>query len=242
MQQCAKCGAQNLQSNRLGTAEAVAELQRIVPNAAIAKFDRDSVTTQKKLNELLEKFNDRAIDILVGTQMLSKGHDYHDVTLAVVIGIDNILAQPDYRSRERSLSLLLQIAGRSGRKKDANVIVQTFNKEFFESYLNDYETFLQDEELFRRGMYPPYKKLCRLLYADAKEVKAKEAMRQAVEALQSFSGVEVVGHGEAPIKRIASKYRFVILLRSDKSTELIRAVTYVKSTMCEVDMDPVEFS
>ncbi|MDQ1297816.1 MAG: hypothetical protein QG558_354, partial [Campylobacterota bacterium] len=113
---CPKCQSSKLTNSRLGTAEAVEHLGTIAQGMNVAQFDRDVITTQNKLIKTLKAFNNREIDLLVGTQMLSKGHDYHDITLAVVMGIDNLLAQADYRSREKALSLLIQIAGRSGRK------------------------------------------------------------------------------------------------------------------------------
>jgi len=200
------------------------------------------ITTQNKLTKVLKAFNNREIDLLVGTQMLSKGHDYHDIALAVVMGIDNLLGQADYRAREKALSLLVQIAGRSGRKNDSTVIVQSFNEHFFTRYLDDYETFLHDELKIRTGRYPPHKKLARLLFAHKNGIKAKGEMEKVVAILQTVSTIEIVGFGASPIEKIADKYRFQILLRSDKSTELIRAIKLVKSPLCEIDMDPIEFT
>ncbi|MDD5210821.1 MAG: primosomal protein N', partial [Sulfuricurvum sp.] len=140
---CPKCQSSKLTNSRLGTAEAVEHLRTITQGMYVTQFDRDVITTQNKLIKTLKAFNNREIDLLVGTQMLSKGHDYHDITLAVVMGIDNLLAQADYRAREKALSLLVQIAGRSGRKEDSTVLVQSFNESFFRPYLDDYELFLQ---------------------------------------------------------------------------------------------------
>ena len=240
-QHCPECKTGDLVSSRLGTAEAVEYFQQNLPQLRVAQFDRDSITTQKKLEELLRAFNEHEIDLLVGTQMLSKGHDYHAVTLAVVLGLDNLLSLSDYRARERALSLLLQIAGRSGRKHAAKVIVQTFNAEFFSAYIDRYEAFLEEEKLFREGMYPPYKKLCRVLFAHKNWEKAEEAMQKMEQGLKRFPAVEIVGAGKAPIEKIAGKYRYQILLRADKSTELIRALKASKVPLAEIDMDPVEF-
>ena len=240
-QHCPECKTGDLVSSRLGTAEAMAFFQQNHPELRVAQFDRDSITTQKKLEALLRAFNEHEIDLLIGTQMLSKGHDYHAVTLAVVLGLDNLLSLSDYRARERALSLLLQIAGRSGRKHAAKVIVQTFNAEFFAAYIDRYEAFLDEEKIFREGMYPPYKKLCRVLFAHKNWEKAEEAMRQMEQGLKPFPSVEIVGVGKAPIEKIAGKYRYQILLRADKSTELIRALKAAKVPLAEIDMDPVEF-
>ena len=240
-QHCPECKTGELVSSRLGTAEAVEYFQEHHPKLQVAQFDRDSITTQKKLEELLRSFNDHEIDLLVGTQMLSKGHDYHAVTLAVVLGLDNLLGLSDYRARERALSLLLQIAGRSGRKHSAKVIVQTFNAEFFAAYIDRYEAFLDEEKVYREGMYPPYKKLCRVQFAHKNWEKAEDAMGQMEKGLKQFPSVEIVGAGKAPIEKIAGKYRYQILLRAEKSTELIRAIKAAKVPLAEIDMDPVEF-
>lgn len=239
---CPKCQSGALRTARLGTAEAVEHFAALSESLRVAQFDRDVITTQNKLINVLKSFNNKEIDLLVGTQMLSKGHDYHDITLAVVMGIDNLLSQSDYRAREKALSLLIQIAGRSGRKHDATVIVQSFNESFFRRYLEDYEQFLIDEMAIRQDRYPPSKKLARLLYAHKNGMKAKEAMEEAVATIHQMENVQVVGFGASAIEKIADKYRFQILLRSDKSTDLIRAIKHVKSPLCEIDMDPIEFT
>lgn len=239
---CPKCQSGALRTTRLGTAEAVEHFGNLSRELRVQQFDRDVITTQNKLIKALEAFNNKETDLLVGTQMLSKGHDYHDITLAVVMGIDNLLSQSDYRAREKALSLLIQIAGRSGRKQNATVWVQSFNESFFRDYLEDYEQFLIDEMKLRMDRYPPTKKLARLLYAHKNGVKAKSEMELAVQHLEQLGQVQIVGYGASPIEKIADKYRFQILLRSDKSTDLIRAIKQVKSPLCEIDMDPIEFT
>jgi len=240
-QVCSACESLNLTSSRLGTAEAVKNISETFPLAKIEQFDRDIITTQKKLKAALKRFNDKETDILVGTQMLSKGHDYHGVTLAVVLGMDNMLNFSDYRAREKALSTLIQVAGRSGRKKSAKVLVQSFNEAFFSAFVEDYEAFLEEEKMYRQELYPPYKKLCRVLFSHANGLKAKEQMDKMHEALKSFSHVEIVGFGKCAIERVANKYRFEILLRSDKSTDIIRAISACKVDLAEIDMDPIEF-
>jgi len=239
--ECPECHEDKLVSSRVGTAEALKIVQEAIPEAKVEQFDRDAITTAKKLREALERFNKREIDILVGTQMLSKGHDYHDVTFAAILGMDNLLSHGDYRAREKALSLLIQVAGRSGRAKDAKVLVQSFNEEFFRPYLENYEAFLEEEKFFRQELYPPFKKLCRILFAHKKEHKAQEAMREMEAKLRTFTSVEIVGAKKCAIERVAGKYRFEILLRADKSTALIKAVHASKNTLAEVDMDPLDF-
>ena len=238
---CSECSSTNLTSSRLGTAEAVKNINEILPDAIVEQFDRDAITTATKLKKALKRFNDRESNILVGTQMLSKGHDYHGVTLAVVLGMDNMLNMSDYRAREKALSSLIQVSGRSGRAKDAKVIVQTFNEDFFKAYMGEYERFLDEEKEFRKELYPPYKKLCRILFAHKNGAKAQEDMRKMHDKLLIFKNVEIVGSGKCAIERVANKYRFEILLRSDKSTDIIKAVLGSRVPLAEIDMDPIEF-
>ena len=238
---CPECSSGHLVTSRLGTAEALKEINEKLPNARVEQFDRDVITTSAKLKKALKRFNDNEVDILVGTQMLSKGHDYHGVTLAVVLGLDNMLCMSDYRAKEKALSLLIQVSGRSGRKKDATVLVQSFNEKFFTTYIDNYEKFLQVEQEYRQGLYPPFKKLCRILFAHKNGLKAQEEMQIMREKLSLFKDIEIVGFGECAIKKVANKYRFEILLRSDKSTSLIQAINFSMVKLAEVDMDPIEF-
>ncbi len=239
---CPKCHSGMLENSRLGTAEAMEYFQKNQPELKVLQFDRDTITTQNKLKKALKSFNNGEVDLLVGTQMLSKGHDYHDVTLALIMGLDNMLQLPDYKAREKTLALLIQIAGRAGRRDNAKVIVQSFHQHFFSRYVEDFDSFLEDEKKVRLNLYPPYKKLARILFAHAKKDKAQEAMHTMLEKIRQYSEVEIVGSGASAIERIANKYRFQILLRADKSTSLLRVIQASKNPLAQVDMDPIEFS
>jgi len=160
----------------------------------------------------------------------------------VILGLDNILGLADYRNNERAVSLLLQIAGRAGRREDARVIVQTMNADFFRNYLEDYETFLKDERNTRKLLYPPYKKFLRLLFSHKNGATARDAALACYEQLRTFPEVEVVGYGECAIEKIAGKYRFNVLLRSDSARALLKAGHGMKSGLAEIDMDPLQFS
>ncbi|MFV0481151.1 MAG: primosomal protein N' [Campylobacteraceae bacterium] len=239
---CPKCGSETMEATRLGTAEVVDRLRENFPNHTVEKFDRDEITTASKLNKTLNDFKNHKIDILVGTQMLSKGHDYHKVALSVMIGIDSLLAMNDFRAREKALSLAIQIAGRSGRKEEGKVFIQTKNEEFFKVYLEDYDKFIEDEKKIRIGLYPPYKKLLRLLISHKNEKKAEEIMQHTVQALSTCKDIEVVGYAKADISRIANKFRFQILLRCDKAKPLIIAAMSVKHKDIQADIDPLSFT
>jgi len=238
---CSKCQHDELYSTRLGTAEVVEQLNQKFPEQSIQQFDRDAIKTDKELKRVLKSFNEGEIDTLVGTQMLSKGHDYHDITLGLILGIDNILSQSDFRAREKALSLLIQIIGRSGRKDAAKVIVQSFNEAFFSNYLDKYENFLEEEKLFREGYYPPFTKLARILFAHTKDATAHQSMNEMLAALQKYDQVEVVGAGKAGIEKIANKYRYTILLRSVNSKPLLQAIKATLHPLAQVDVDPIDF-
>ncbi len=240
-EKCPKCGS-IVKSDRMGTAEVVEQLQARFGGLKIQQFDKDTITTAGKLQKALDKFSKKETDLLVGTQMLAKGHDYADITLAVVLGLDYILALPDYRARERAQSLFVQIAGRAGRAREATVIVQTNQPEFFSEYIGDYEKFLKDELKFREGLYPPYMHLCRFLFATKEEKKGLVEVERIRAHVESFNKVEIVGCGKAPIEKIAGKFRFNILLRSPNRSDLLRVVKAVDDGSFEVDMDPVDFA
>jgi len=181
---CENCGGEVMQARKIGTGELAAQLAARFPSARIAKFDRDEITTQRKLEALLNNFNAHKIDILVGTQMLSKGHDYHGVDLAVIMGIDEHLSYPDFRAREKTLALAMQVAGRAGRSGQGRVVIQTRQSGFFRDYIENYDDFLRDETEFREGLYPPYMRLLRVLISHKNEKVASEIMNVALELLR----------------------------------------------------------
>ena len=181
---CENCGGEVMQARKIGTGELAAQLAARFPSARIAKFDRDEITTQRKLEALLNNFNAHKIDILVGTQMLSKGHDYHGVDLAVIMGIDEHLSYPDFRAREKTLALAMQVAGRAGRSGQGRVVIQTRQSGFFREYIENYDDFLRDEAEFREGLYPPYMRLLRVLISHKNEKTADEIMNVALELLR----------------------------------------------------------
>jgi primosomal protein N' (replication factor Y) len=227
----------------MGTVEAIEQITEAIPEITIEQFDKDSITTAKKLKEALGRFESGESNVLLGTQMLSKGHDYANITLSVIMGLDYITGRPDYRARERAMSLLFQIAGRSGRAKEAEVIVQTGDPDFFKPYIGNYETFLREElDFLKMAKYPPFASLARILIAHKDEAKASKITLDTVTQLKTFADIEIIGHGKAPVERVADKYRFTILLRAANRVPLLKALHTVDRREIEVDMDPVEFS
>lgn len=238
---CPSCNTGIIHNLRVGTAQIEEELKEIFPQKVVKRFDRDEVRTDKQLKTILNEFNKGEIDILVGTQMLSKGHDYHNVKLAVVIGIDSVLNMNSYKARERALSLLIQISGRSGRKGDGEVIIQTKNEEFFNYYLNEsnYQDFLETELEFREGLYPPYLKMAKIVFAHANGIKVKQELDKYITILKARENIEVVGFGECAIFKMANKYRYEIVIRSQNVKALLNTLHSVTSSMASVDMDTI---
>ncbi|QKF91959.1 primosomal protein N' [Campylobacter sp. CCUG 57310] len=243
---CDKCGSEMIEAKKLGTDELINLLKDALPSARIAKFDRDEITTQKKLENSLKAFNAGEIDVLVGTQMLSKGHDYHNVDLAVVMGVDELLNFPDFRARERVLALAMQVAGRAGRSGAGRVVIQSLQREFFEKFVQDYDSFLKEEMGARKELYPPFVRLLRAVIANKNEKTAKEILDECVNELKNFQikepNLQIVGHGKCAIEILSQKYRFEILLRSSLHIPLIKAGKICLKFSFDVDMDPLNFS
>lgn len=237
---CPKCSGENLSSKRIGTAQVATQLQELYPLACIGVFDRDHITTQTKLATMLSAFKSGEIDILVGTQMLSKGHDYHNVALACVIGIDYVLQGGDFRSFERGVALLHQIAGRAGRKESGKVFIQSLQSEWLKGFLDDYEVFLQWELAYRSSSYPPFRRLAMIHCDHRSKAKAQESMLAILRVLQKQAGdsVEVLGYGANAIERIADKWRFHILLTAQKHSDILRAMENLGEI--EVDIDCID--
>jgi primosomal protein N' (replication factor Y) len=245
LQECSFCGASPLLSNRIGTQEAIEQIQAALPHIKIQQFDKDSITTPTKLKNALKNFANKKSDILLGTQMLSKGHDYANITLSVITGVDYILGLCDYRARERAMSLVTQIAGRSGRAKEATILIQSNNQEFFQRYLADYEEFIKDElEFLQMASYPPYTYLARVLISNKDDSKAAKTTLDTTSKLKSFEDIEIVGSGKAPIEKIANRYRYHILLKSPQRLKLLQALRSIYTTNkdVQIDIDPIEFS
>jgi primosomal protein N' (replication factor Y) len=240
-QACPKCGGE-LSADRHGVAEVAAILREALPNATIAQFDRDAIKSDRKLRETLKLFNDQKIDILVGTQMLSKGHDYHAIELSVALGLDRLLAYGDYRSAERAVSLLVQLAGRAGRKSKALFLAQTMNAKFFAPYIADYESFLQEELVKRDSLYPPSIRLLRVMIAHAIEATARETTKALAKKIEALGIAEIVGYGSCAIARLKNKYRYQILLRSKSAKALITAGLIARGKLCDVEMDPLNIA
>ena len=240
---CTSCGYTPLSSQRIGTAELKETINEIFPTLKIEQFDKDTITTHKKLTQALKRFEIGESQMLLGTQMLSKGHDYGDITLAIVMGIDYVLGLSDYRAKERAVALLFQVGGRSGRAKEAEVWVQTSNQPLFEEYLGDYGKFIANELEFRKSLgYPPFGFMARIIVTHKNITKAEEILEQILAILKRYPSLNVLGFGTAPIEKIANNYRFHVVIQTEDRKTLIHALHEVYFPHVVIDMDPVDFS
>ncbi len=240
---CPKCGSSEFSSQRIGTAQIAQEIQEYFTQARIGIFDRDHITTHNKLTKTLNDFNNGTIDILIGTQMLSKGHDYHNVALAVILGIDYVLNSGDFRGFEKGVALLHQIAGRSGRKENGKVFIQSLQIEWIEQFLGDYEDFLLWELAHRSKSYPPFSKLAMIHCDDSKEERAKERMLRIVTRIQNKQEITIIGYGKNAIEKITNKYRYHILLCAPKTSLILRALEGIDKEIKErldIDIDVID--
>ncbi|MEA3316086.1 MAG: primosomal protein N' [Campylobacterota bacterium] len=237
---CPSCKTGDIKNYRLGTAEVESQLKDIFPTRRIELFDRDKIKTDTQLKKVLKEFNNQKIDILVGTQMLSKGHDYHNVTLAVVLGIDSVLRMNSYKVREKALSLLIQISGRSGRKGFGKVLIQTKNPDFFNQYthIESYKEFLDSELSQRKDIYPPFVRMARVVFSHNNSQIAQKEMYQYILFLKKHKKeIDVIGFGECSISKIANKYRYELLIKSKNVSKLLTVLHSIKTANATIDMD-----
>ncbi len=233
-QKCEYCGSEEFLNERIGTSELKEKLNELFPDAVVEKFDRDIITSKSRIDKLLKRFSNKEIDILVGTQMLSKGHDYPDVKLAVVLDIDFLLNSADYRASERAFALARQVEGRAGRKEDGEVIIHTLNPEFFD---RSYEDFYKEEiELRKELNYPPFSRMAKIEFLDKIKEKAYLKMKKFLECLGEKE--EIIGFGEAPIFKLKNKYRYQVLL---KGKNLQRLIYPCIDKDMKIDIDPISF-
>ena len=225
---CPECGGVKLSYAGTGTQRVVADLQKLYPSARILRMDNDTTSGKEGHYKILKAFAEKQADILVGTQMIAKGHDFPAVTLVGILDADMSLHFSDYRSGERTFQLLTQVAGRSGRAEEkGKVVLQTFDPEnevlrFATAY--NYEGFYQNEISLRTAMaFPPFSKIVRVLISGEDDKKTLEGLREVFFGLKELyeSNMEkflFFDKMRAPIKRIQNKYRYQVLMRlSDPS-------------------------
>ncbi len=250
---CPTCGARNLLGVGAGTERIEVTLSAELPHVKMARFDRDTASGQR-LHETLGRFRNRELDLLVGTQMLAKGHDFPAVTLVGVILAEAGLGIADFRAAERTFQLLTQVAGRAGRgHRPGTVLVQTHQPDHvaIRYALNqDHQGFTAQElDSRRRSAYPPYAHLALLEARHADDQLARAAMQHAVAALESW-GAQVRGPVMAQMARVRNIWRIHALLRSDDRPPLHQWLTRLRAEVLPllpaaveftIDVDPASF-
>jgi primosomal protein N' (replication factor Y) (superfamily II helicase) len=252
---CPKCQSQYVYFFGEGSEQLEERLRKEFPGARIARLDRDTARTKRQYQETLGAFAAGALDILVGTQMLAKGHDFQRVTLVGVVSADSSLNLPDFRAAERTFQLLTQVAGRAGRGKlSGRVLIQTFYTDHYaiqDAVRQDYHAFFERELHFRRVMaYPPFTSLANVIVRDVNLEKAIRWSRQLSEYFSPHDGkgLRILGPAAAALARLKKEHRFQFLLKSTSrsiTTKLLtEAVSYcdakeVPQTAVLMDVDPV---
>ncbi len=245
----------------IGTQLVEHELKKLLPGARIDRMDRDTAGTKSKLMNLYSKLEDRKVDILIGTQMVTKGHDLPGVTLVGVVSADNLLGIPDFRSGERTFQMITQVAGRAGRGDiPGRVIVQTFNPSHPSikyAVEQDSTSFLNNEIKLREQIgYPPFTRIVNFRFSAASEPEIKNFIKKCEKftkkAISNLTpnSVELLGPSECPIYKIKNRYRFQMLLKSGNINllhglskglygELIKQKGNIR---VQLDIDPYNFS
>ena len=254
---CPDCGGNKLSYAGTGTQRIVADLQALYPRARILRMDNDTTSGKEGHYKILKQFSQHEADILVGTQMIAKGHDFPAVTLVGILDADMSLHFSDYRSGERTFQLLTQVAGRSGRAEEqGKVVLQTFDPEndvlrYAVAY--DYQGFYENEISLRAAMaFPPFSKIVRVLITGEDDKKTLEGLRNVYVGLEELYTRETdkflfFNKMRSPIKRIQNKFRYQVLMRLADTSILpqiydICAESRTRDVLVSVEENPANMS
>lgn len=253
---CPKCGSENIRYGRVGTEQVVDEIIKLIPNARVLRMDNDTTTKKGSHQEILQAFTGGGYDILVGTQMIAKGHDFKNVTLVGILDADFSLYFSDYRSNERTFQLITQVAGRAGREeKGGRVLLQTYSPKhpiLYYASRYDYQGFYGKEINSREvAKFPPFTKIVRVLITATDECVAQDAARllnnRMKEVLDKNKADFIYYKGmKSPVARVENRYRYQLLMRilSDRADEIINEIykavdeTPAKTAWVFVEINP----
>ncbi len=257
---CPKCSSIYIKYFGVGTQKVEESLNNLLPEAKIARMDVDTTRRKGSYQRILAAFKNKEIDILVGTQMIAKGHDFHNVTLVGVITADTALNLPDFRAGERTFQLLTQVAGRTGRgQKEGKVIIQSYTPEHYSiqfAQSHDYKGFYDLEIATREVLlYPPYTHMIKITISDQVEKRVIATAEQLggiiEEELHKIDDEEIdlLGPTQAPLSKVRGEYRWQLLLKA-KNMKRLRGLNQqsliklkenlnFKSVKVSVDVDPL---
>ncbi len=251
---CPQCQSRYLIYRGFGTQKVVSELHRLFPGITTARLDSDALRKRGVLEKIIQEFRDHKIDILVGTQIIAKGHDFPNVDLVGVILADLSLNIIDFRAGERTFSLLTQVAGRSGRgRRGGRVIIQTYNPEHYTiqtSLKQDYPSFYS-QEIERRKILelPPFSQLIKLELRHKDQNKAEQKAYRIKELLEGFANrdFEILGPAPHPVPRLRGEYRWDLIIKSKNLASTLRLLYNIigfrirfEGVKLIVDVDPYE--
>jgi primosomal protein N' (replication factor Y) len=219
---CPSCGGLFIYFVGEGTEQLEEILHKHFPSLTIARVDRDTMSRHRSFEETLLRFGSGEIDMLVGTQMLAKGHDYPNVTLVGVVSVDAGLALPDFRSAERTFQLITQVAGRAGRgEREGRVLIQTYHPEHYAlkyACAQDYDGFYEEEIRHRRNLnFPPFVALAAVLVHEQSFMAAQSLaleLRHALDRANLDRACKILGPAPAPLARLRNEHRIQLLLKS----------------------------
>ena len=255
---CPQCQKASLDAIGSGTERVEELLKQLLPQARFGRMDRDTTAKRGSHEEILRRWERGEIDVLIGTQMITKGHDVSGVTLVGALLADLSLNLPDFRAGERTFQILSQVAGRAGRGENpGKVIVQTYAPEHYairHLVAQDYKGFFQAESEFRRALnYPPFGRLVNLRLDGLKTVEVEKKARDLAAGLRELQAakpnyrdqIEVLGPAAAPIEKLRNRYRWQLLLRSKQSAVLLDFARQARklfrrapSVRLHIDVDP----
>ncbi|MGC1784841.1 MAG: primosomal protein N' [Acidobacteriaceae bacterium] len=228
---CPQCDSEHMYFFGVGSQQGEERLQEMFPHARIARMDRDTMRKHRDYQRILARLQSGEVNLLVGTQMIAKGHDIHGVTLVGVIGVDHALGLPDFRSAERVFQLLTQVAGRAGRGAlPGRVLIQTYHQDHYAIRFaaeHNYAGFVEQESRYRRLLhYPPAAVLTNILIEHSDLAKASHWAGRLGDWFQrhSLPGVRVLGPAASPIARIKRIHRFHLILKASNRKQLANAV------------------
>jgi primosomal protein N' (replication factor Y) len=244
-QDCPRCSRQNLRLLGIGTQRVEEEMKHFFPEARTLRWDRDVITRRYGHEELLKNFRDHKADVLIGTQMIAKGLDLPQVTLAGVINADTGLNFPDFRSGERTFQLLCQVAGRAGRgAKVGKVIIQTYSPDNYiieAAARHDYLGFYYKEIDYRRRYdYPPFSHLVRLVYSHANEESCRRESERVYRLIadgRQLTADSIIGPVPTFAFRARGRYRWQLFLRGPDSSQVLSQLALPRGWT--IDVDPV---
>jgi len=225
---CSQCRSPELVPVGFGTERIEAELKAMLPSARIARLDRDTSGNRQEFLAILRGVHNREVDILVGTQMITKGHHFPHVTLVGVVWADASLNFPDFRAGERTFQLISQVTGRAGRgEKAGRVIIQALNPEHYAitaARQHDYQAFYREELGLRQGLqFPPFSHLVNLRFDGVEEHLVRRLAEQTAEVAKRLSRkgrITILGPAPAPLSRLQGRYRWQLLLKGANRAEL----------------------